>query len=60
MHKEFIYTEKEQLILLSEVLNNLLQSIDNYIEDGILNKDLTADIDHSWVLLKQFKLAGLK
>ena len=40
-------TDQEKVKLLGEALNNLMQSADNYIDDGSWIDELTADIDQA-------------
>jgi hypothetical protein len=46
-------TDKEKIELLGEALNNLMQSADNYIEEGSWIDELTLDIENARALLKR-------
>jgi hypothetical protein len=48
-------TDKEKIELLGEALNNLMQSADNYIEDGSWLDDMVYDIDRAKELLKRME-----
>ncbi len=52
-------TDKEKIELLGEALNNLMQSADNYIEDGSWIDELTLDIENARALLKRIPPARL-
>jgi hypothetical protein len=49
-------TDAEKIDLLGEALNNLMQSADNYIEEGSWVDELTFDIDCARALLKRIQL----
>jgi hypothetical protein len=51
-------TDKEKIELLGEALNNLMQSADNYIEDGSWIDELTLDIENARALLKRIPPAS--
>ena len=51
-------TDQEKINLLGEALNNLMQSADNYIEEGSWIDELTLDIENARVLLKQIEDAS--
>lgn len=46
-------TDKEKIDALGEALNNLMQSADNYIDEGSWLDELLFDIAHARSLLKQ-------
>lgn len=46
-------TDQEKISLLGEALNNLMQSADNYIDDGSWIDELTQDIENARALLKR-------
>jgi hypothetical protein len=46
-------TDTEKIELLGEALNNLMQSADNYIDNGSWIDELTLDIDRAYDLLKK-------
>jgi hypothetical protein len=48
-------TDTEKIELLGEALNNLMQSADNYIDDGSWIDDLSNDIEHARNLLQQLQ-----
>jgi hypothetical protein len=48
-------TDTEKIELLGEALNNLMQSADNYIDDGSWIDDLSNDIEHARKLLQQLQ-----
>ena len=45
-------TDQEKIDLLSNALTNLMQSADNYIDDGSWIEDLTIDIDTAKAVVK--------
>jgi hypothetical protein len=45
-------TDQEKIDLLTNALVNLMQSSDNYIDDGSWIDDLTADIDTAKAVVK--------
>lgn len=45
-------TDQEKINLLSNALTNLMQSADNYIDDGSWIEDLTTDIDNAKAVVK--------
>jgi hypothetical protein len=45
-------TDQEKIELLSNALTNLMQSADNYIDDGSWIEDLTLDIDTAKAVVK--------
>ena len=51
-------TDQEKIELLGEALNNLMQSADNYIEDGSWIDELTLDIENARALLKRIPSAS--
>ena len=51
-------TDQEKIELLGEALNNLMQSADNYIEDGSWIDELTLDVENAWALLKRIPPAS--
>jgi hypothetical protein len=46
-------TDQEKIELLSNALTNLMQSADNYIEEGSWIDELTLDIENARALLKR-------
>ena len=46
-------TDAEKIELLSEALNNLMQSADSYIEEGSWIDELSYDIDYARAVLKR-------
>jgi hypothetical protein len=50
--------DKEKIELLSESLNNIMQSADQYLVDGSWIEHLTIDIEHAKVLLRALKLGA--
>ena len=48
-------TDAEKIDRLGEALNNLMQSADNYIDEGSWLGELTIDIEHARGLLKQIQ-----
>jgi len=48
-------TDAEKIDRLGEALNNLMQSADNYIDEGSWLEELTNDIDHARYLLKRIQ-----
>lgn len=46
-------TDAEKIELLSEALNNLMQSADSYIEEGSWIDELSYDIDYARSVLKR-------
>jgi len=46
-------TDQEKIEALSEALNNLYQSADQYIEDGSYIGNLLTDIDRAQAVLRQ-------
>ena len=48
-----INTDQEKINLLGEALNNLMQSADNYIDDGSWIDELTQDIALAKAVIKQ-------
>jgi hypothetical protein len=46
-------TDQEKIEALSEALNNLYQSADQYIEDGSYLGNLLTDIDRAQAVLRQ-------
>jgi hypothetical protein len=51
-------TDLEKIDLLGEALNNLMQSADNYIDNGSWIDELTLDISHARELLKKISPAS--
>lgn len=45
-------TDQEKIEMLCNALANLMQSADNYIDDGSWIEDLTTDIDRAKFVLK--------
>ena len=45
-------TDQEKINLLSNALTNLMQSADNYIDDGSWIEDLSIDIDTARAVVK--------
>jgi hypothetical protein len=52
-------TDQEKIDALGEALNNLMQSADNYIEEGSWVDELTFDIDCARALLKKISPKSL-
>lgn len=48
-------TDAEKIDRLGEALNNLMQSADNYIDEGSWLGELTNDIEYARGLLKQIQ-----
>jgi hypothetical protein len=48
-------TDQQKIDLLGECLNNLMQSADNYIEDGSWLNDMIYDIERAKELLKRIQ-----
>jgi hypothetical protein len=48
-------TDQKKIDALGEALNNLMQSADNYIDDGSWIDDLSNDIEHARKLLQQLQ-----
>ena len=51
-------TDQEKIDALGEALNNLMQSADNYIDEGSWIDELTLDIEHARALLKRMPPAS--
>jgi len=56
--REMAMTDLEKIDLLGEALNNLMQSADNYIDNGSWIDELTLDIGHARELLKKISPAS--
>jgi hypothetical protein len=48
-------TDRKKAELLGEALNNLMQSAQNYIEDGTWLNDMLYDIQHAQNLIKRIQ-----
>jgi len=48
-------TDQQKIDLLGECLNNLMQSADNYIEEGSWIDELSHDIERAKELLKRIQ-----
>jgi hypothetical protein len=48
-------TDQEKIDALGEALNNLMQSADNYIDDGSWIDEMSNDIEHARKLLQQLQ-----
>lgn len=53
LRKDREMTDQEKINLLGEALNNLMQSADNYIDDGSWIDELTQDIKLARAVIKQ-------
>ena len=51
--REMAMTDLEKIEYLGEALNNLMQSADNYIDDGSWIDELTQDIALAKAVIKQ-------
>ena len=58
LRKDREMTDQEKIDLLGEALNNLMQSADNYIDNGSWIDELTLDIGHARELLKKISPAS--